>query len=406
MKRSIKMLAAALAAVMSISAANVTAFAQKLMTEKNITYRYSDEGKKLGKYTGWAKTKSGKYRYYENGVIVRKNTVIEGTAYKFDKNGFYGGKYTGWIKSINEDTDTEQKRYFKNGKVIENKWMKIGGKYSYAGIDGYIIVEGADEKFPELEDLSDEEMQHLTGIMKEKVEKWKEEYKKTWGEDLENVFEYEFLTYLGTYSGKPVAVFHDTRYKIYINDIHESRGNEIYEDIILPTTYYGMEIYFFENGTFNSVFSREYDNEKDKYIENFTYDEAVKIRYYNQRYLLDLGFKTFVPMYERLSAKKRQAICDDYLRYKSKNSVYSKFTADDLSVGYYGSFDGGDVVDVYPKEWEYTEDEKTYEIAGYEITVGSGSIDLMLYRDGTFIGIEKAYELGYLTDDDIKTMAD
>ena len=88
MKKSIKLLAAALAAITAMSCTSVTAFADKLKTVDGITYRYSYNGEQKGKYTGWAKTSKGKV-YYKNGVRV-KNTWIkdkEGRYRYIDKNG-------------------------------------------------------------------------------------------------------------------------------------------------------------------------------------------------------------------------------------------------------------------------------------------------------------------------------
>ena len=70
MRKSIRSLAAALAAITAMSCVNVTAFADKLKVVDGVTYKYSDTGEQKGKYTGWAKNSKGKV-YYKNGVKLK-----------------------------------------------------------------------------------------------------------------------------------------------------------------------------------------------------------------------------------------------------------------------------------------------------------------------------------------------
>ncbi|MGN0589686.1 MAG: hypothetical protein ACI4KO_09135 [Ruminiclostridium sp.] len=85
-----KTMAASLAAVAAMSCTSLTAFADKIKTIDGVSYRYSDSGEKIGKFSGWAKTSKGR-------------------------------------------------RYYKNGVMYKNKWIKTkGGKYYYAGADGYM----------------------------------------------------------------------------------------------------------------------------------------------------------------------------------------------------------------------------------------------------------------------------
>jgi hypothetical protein len=72
---------------------------------------------------------------------------------------------------------------------------------------------------------------------------------------------------------------------------------------------------------------------------------------------------------------------------------------------YYGTFDGREVVVIFPKGWGMTADMQYIEIAGYTIALGSGSLQLMVHDDGTFVPIRDAYEQGLLTADDIKLIA-
>ena len=96
MKKTLKILSAALAAITVMSCASVPAFADKIKTIDGVTYRYSDSGQQVGKYTGWAKTSKGK-RYYKNGIVY-KNKWIKTKAGKYYYAGSDGYMRTGWAK--------------------------------------------------------------------------------------------------------------------------------------------------------------------------------------------------------------------------------------------------------------------------------------------------------------------
>ena len=96
MKKTLRILSAALAAITVMSCASVPAFADKLKTVDGVTYRYSDSGQQVGKYTGWAKTSKGK-RYYKNGIVY-KNKWIKTKAGKYYYAGSDGYMRTGWAK--------------------------------------------------------------------------------------------------------------------------------------------------------------------------------------------------------------------------------------------------------------------------------------------------------------------
>ncbi|MBP3856878.1 MAG: hypothetical protein IK990_14840 [Ruminiclostridium sp.] len=59
MRKSIRSLAAVLAAITAMSCANVTAFADKLKTVDGIKYRYSDSGEQLGTFPAGQQGKAG-----------------------------------------------------------------------------------------------------------------------------------------------------------------------------------------------------------------------------------------------------------------------------------------------------------------------------------------------------------
>ncbi|MBP3855378.1 MAG: hypothetical protein IK990_07205 [Ruminiclostridium sp.] len=141
MKRSIKLLAAALAAITAMSCTSATAFADTLKVVDGVTYRYSDSGEQLGKYTGWAKTSKGKV-YYKNGVKVTKNTTIKGIRYKFNKNGICTGKYTGFVKN------SKGMLYYKNGALIKDQTITVKGLIYYADSFGYLTGGAEDDVDP------------------------------------------------------------------------------------------------------------------------------------------------------------------------------------------------------------------------------------------------------------------
>ena len=88
MKNLLKLTAAALAAITAMSCASLTSFADKLKTVDGTLYRYSDSGEQKGKYTGWVKTSKGRY-YYKNGKMIKNKWLkLNGQpAYYLGKNG-------------------------------------------------------------------------------------------------------------------------------------------------------------------------------------------------------------------------------------------------------------------------------------------------------------------------------
>lgn len=91
-----KTMAASLAAVAAMSCTSLTAFADKIKTIDGVSYRYSDSGEKIGKFSGWAKTSKGR-RYYKNGVMY-KNKWIKTKSGKYYYAGADGYMRTGWAK--------------------------------------------------------------------------------------------------------------------------------------------------------------------------------------------------------------------------------------------------------------------------------------------------------------------
>ena len=138
MKKSVKMIAAALAAITAMSCVNVTAFADKLKTVDGIKYRYSDSGEQIGTFSGWSTGKSGAKYYYKNGVRV-KNTWIN------DKKGRYRyidktGKIVIPCKWNSVEVNTYDKmmrpQTFVNGKA---RVRNDSGKLCYIDKTGAIV---------------------------------------------------------------------------------------------------------------------------------------------------------------------------------------------------------------------------------------------------------------------------
>lgn len=122
-KLAFKTMAATLAAVVAMSCTSLTAFADKIKTVNGVAYRYSDSGERIGKYSGWGSNSKGK-RYYKNGVLY-KNKWIKTKNGKYYYAGADGYMRTGWAKV------TRGKGYFsyfdKNG-VWDGKTYYIGYK--------------------------------------------------------------------------------------------------------------------------------------------------------------------------------------------------------------------------------------------------------------------------------------
>ncbi len=110
------------------------------------SYEYENEkvSFRFKEYTDSFVTVNGKeYCIKSDGTVLTKSAVVDGIRYKFDESGVCQGKYTGFTKS------DKGRRYWKNGKLIKNGWIRVKGKRKYyAGADGYFVKE-----MPETEDF-------------------------------------------------------------------------------------------------------------------------------------------------------------------------------------------------------------------------------------------------------------
>ncbi|MCM1333760.1 MAG: hypothetical protein NC084_04605 [Bacteroides sp.] len=90
-------------------------------------------------------------RFYvkKDGSLATGSTTIDGVRYKFDKSGVCQGEYTGFTSS------DKGRRYWKNGTLVKNKWIRVkGARKYYAGADGYFVtgtatIDGAEYTFAE-----------------------------------------------------------------------------------------------------------------------------------------------------------------------------------------------------------------------------------------------------------------
>ena len=107
----------------------------------------------------------------------------------------------------------------------------------------------------------------------------------------------------------------------------------------------------------------------------------------------------YLPL-EPLSEETELKLREDFTEYKSK--VWSNAKSEDMYVlYYYGTYSNCEVVVMYSIERQSTDDIKFVSVAGYELALPSGSFEILLHKDSTFIDINTAYDYGYLNDEDI-----
>ncbi|MGN1107715.1 MAG: hypothetical protein ACI4RH_13810 [Huintestinicola sp.] len=107
-RRSLKLLALAAAAVMTISAAPIVSAAEY----------------------GWQEINGRKKFFMENDEYAKGIVIIDDTALNFDSEGYYIGVFTGIAKLGNNTV------YFDNGQLYKNGWKTIGSKTYYFYPDG------------------------------------------------------------------------------------------------------------------------------------------------------------------------------------------------------------------------------------------------------------------------------
>ena len=154
MKKTFKLIAAALAAVTAMSCTAVSANADKLRTVDGVKYRYSDSGEKKGTYTGWTKTSSGKRFYYKKGVAQTGWVHIGKNWYYIDKSkGRLTGKQTigGALYNLGKGGSWDKKCTYPDGtaEYPPDKLWSVLSKKAYGGLvyeDGMYVVMSVDGK--------------------------------------------------------------------------------------------------------------------------------------------------------------------------------------------------------------------------------------------------------------------
>ncbi len=96
------------------------------------------EAKELGfrwYQPGWNEIDGERYYLKKDASLATGNTTIDGVRCRFDENGVYLETYTGF------STSNKGRHYWKNGKLIKNKWIRVKGERKYyAGMDGYFVT--------------------------------------------------------------------------------------------------------------------------------------------------------------------------------------------------------------------------------------------------------------------------
>lgn len=102
------------------------------------SYEYVDEkvSIRISEYAEpWAEIGGSRYYIKSDGTVLTKAAVIDGIRYKFDQSGVCQGKFTGITKS------GKGRRYWKDGTLVKNKWIRVKGERKYyAGADGYFVT--------------------------------------------------------------------------------------------------------------------------------------------------------------------------------------------------------------------------------------------------------------------------
>lgn len=115
-----------------------------------------------------------------------------------------------------------------------------------------------------------------------------------------------------------------------------------------------------------------------------------------------IKIKEYGPL-EPLRKSAEEKLRKDFYKYNS--GKWKDVSADDMVIRYYyGTYNGCEVVVIYPDGYGETDDENSYFLNGYKIVLPSGSLELLLHKDSTFIDIYTAYSEGLLSDDDLAEM--
>lgn len=102
-----------------------------------------------------------------------------------------------------------------------------------------------------------------------------------------------------------------------------------------------------------------------------------------------------------MNAKLAQQLREDYIRFLEETSpMDDKWDLNKARVSsYFGNYSGCAIV-YMDCDQVYTQELRPVEVAGYIITFGSGQ-EVYAYKDARFYTIQKAYDTGLLTKQDV-----
>ena len=102
------------------------------------------------------------------------------------------------------------------------------------------------------------------------------------------------------------------------------------------------------------------------------------------------GFKFYYPdVYPDLppmEEKHENNVKEDFARFIDSDAEYAHIYQ------YYGTYNGWDALVMESRDKGYTDDEKFIGLAGYDMILPSGGLDIHMYKDGEFVDIETAYK--------------
>lgn len=161
------------------------------------------------------------------------------------------------------------------------------------------------------------------------------------------------------------------------------------------------DIYTYENGSFAPAdveLRYEYlgEESENNFITDFDYDTVVsEMKHVEPNYpKIDI---------EQLPTERAEQIKADYAEYAADK--FGSLTADDIEIrNYLGSYAGYDYLVLYPKNAVITYDIKVISLGDTDLSLPSGSLDILVYSEygfwdhdeAKFIDIETAYADDYL----------
>ncbi len=216
---------------------------------------------------------------------------------------------------------------------------------------------------------------------------------------------------------------------VIVEDVHLSKYYGTYGDCVammIDSRYFGKGLgdaiteiqvgdYLFTFSTLKQIDiyrNGKFVNLDEAYKKGWLSDEEVRdIHYYhsNKKYI-EYDFYNPTPI-TPLSTEKAIKIKQDYLTYKKKliaNSAhpdeYDDLTTDDIKITeYMGTYKSSIVVRIidpmvmYPDVVEY-DNIANYKFRRYHALKG----EIMVYRNGEFTSLEKAYEKGWVSKEDVR----